>query len=82
MAKGASRATQGADASEASIDERDRPTGAMIGLVVGFLVLVAVAVVTVFVPELRDDAGEEEGASVSAPAPPPTASPPPRAATP
>ncbi len=45
---------------------RSSPGAAMIGLGVGFLLLVAVSVVTVVLPELRDDAEsdrEVEGAA-------------------
>lgn len=52
-------------APEPTRDERDRPVRAMVGLVVGFLVVVVIAVVTVLVPELRDDAGEEDGADAA-----------------
>ena len=46
---------------------RSSPGPAMIGLGVGFLLLLAVSVVTVVLPELRDDAEsdrEVEGAAV------------------
>jgi hypothetical protein len=44
---------------EPAIDERDRPVRTMIALVVGFLIVVVIAVVTVLVPELGDDSGEQ-----------------------
>lgn len=52
------------------LGERDRPKGTMIVLAVGFVALVLIAVVTVFLPELRDDAGsaeESEALTSSAP---------------
>lgn len=59
-------------------DERERPVRTMIALVVGFLAIVGIAVWTVLLPELADDAGEEEATSpptapaTATPAPPPT----------
>jgi hypothetical protein len=41
-------------------ETRDRPVRTMIALVVGFFVIVGIATWTVILPELRDDAGEEE----------------------
>jgi hypothetical protein len=50
------------------LDERDRPVRTMVALVVGFLVIVGIAIGAVLLPELRDDAGEEEdGAPAAAP---------------
>jgi hypothetical protein len=43
-----------------NVDERDRPLRTMIALVVGFLVIVGIATWTVLVPEIADDAGEED----------------------
>jgi hypothetical protein len=42
------------------IETRDRPVRTMIALMVGFLVVLGIATWTVILPELRDDAGEEE----------------------
>ncbi len=57
-------------------DERAPPVRTMIGLAVGFLVIVGVAVWTVLLPELADDAAEEEDgrqpAAEAPPAPPTT----------
>ena len=46
-------------------DERDRPLRTMIALVVGFLVIVGIATWTVLIPEIGDDAGEEEEGAAS-----------------
>lgn len=64
-----------------NVDERDRPLKTMIALVVGFLVILGIAIGTVLVPELADDAGEgEEGANAQPEAPPvPAAAPTPAA---
>ena len=64
-------------------ETRDRPVRTMIALVVGFLVIVGIATWTVILPELRDDAGEQDeegenahgdreqgGAAPTEPAPP------------
>lgn len=42
------------------VETRDRPVRTMVALVVGFLVILGIATWTVILPELRDDAGEEE----------------------
>jgi len=53
------------------VEERTGPVRTMIGLVVGFVALAAIAVWTVLLPELADDAGEEEdGRPPAAEAPP------------
>lgn len=73
-------ARKSASTEAASSDERERPVRTMVALVVGFLVIVAVAVATVLVPELRDDTGaEEEGDAPAAAAPPSSAASPPAA---
>lgn len=63
-----------------NLDVRDRPVRTMIALVVGFLLIVGIATWTVLLPELADDAGEEdEGRAGQEPEPPPPmpAAPPP-----
>jgi hypothetical protein len=54
-----------------SVETRERPLRTMLALVAGFLVIVGVAVWTVILPELRDDAGEDvDGAETTVPAVP------------
>ncbi len=76
----------GKGSDEIVTDERDRPLRVMIALVVGFLVIVGIAVGTVLVPELTDDAGEDEAGRRAAQSAPPGAAPadqsPPAAPTP
>ena len=57
-----------------NVDERERPTRTMIALVVGFVLVAAVAVWTVLVPELTDDGDEEDGPRTEQVAPPGTPS--------
>lgn len=49
-----------------ALEERERPTRAVIALLAGFVVLVVLAFVTVLIPELRDDADEDERSASAA----------------
>lgn len=68
--------------SHENADVRDRPVRTMVALVVGFLVIVGVAVGAVLVPELRDDTEEAQEATERSAARPSPSAPTPSAAAP